>query len=686
MGPLTLYGEPRVWLEQFPEGQASEVHRDHLGLRYRGEVIRAPSWSSSWGEPLDDGVYFRIVLMTRRNAALRPRISDPRIAVCLPAIRSSQRRASSTGELAAIRETQAIFLASGDADADLIRSTLRRRQEGLEQELLGEDSVRYSQGAVVTGVDSAIDATDVAAIFAGVDPNEWFQRLAARLLNQAYPTLPVETSSLSRAITHDDVPELYRAIFNQAGGNPEVLTSLGPALGLSGHATPGEFDASNCQPFDLLRDWLIQQTEPVDWRAASHYLAHEIGLTAPLANLYLLLFVYSESPPVEIRLKSRDNVSTVNGRPLLTSRLTNDLIPLLLWDPRMVERGAQISPESEPGWEDTIQHLSYLSTNLAANIQGPDTATAEAVLAHDLESLSQELSQSHSVLAQLYQATGEPQSPELADPLERLAVIIGDASAGFSEVYRKIRGLYTDPRLVEDDISAMHRLAGMGGILPEVLELRSYLDKVEVSHSAMPDLWVDRQGLQAALSLSKLIDPAGRTWESLNQEIVSFKSSYGSAYRSHHTQFHQSLPAYQRDLDAARRHSRAVALLNTIPELAGAEGLGLGEALEQLNDGYQCPVGGEMLLLEDSPICGSCEITLEQTMPVGELNEIGSAIEAAVAIKCQKLSELLMGKIIQDADDPRLDDFIRIVQTSDLSALSNTLNQDMVDFIRRLLA
>ena len=624
--------------------------------------------------------------MTRRSANLRPRISDARIAVCLPGTRSSRRRTSSTGELAAIRETQAIYLASGDADADLIRTTLRRRQEGLEQELLGEESVRYSQGAVVTGANSTIDARDVAGIFAGGDPHEWFQRLAAQLLNQAYPVLPIDTSSLNRPLTNEDVPELHRAIFNHPGADMDVLSALGPALGFSGRATPGEFDASDCQVFDLLREWLIQQTEPVDWRAARHYLAHEIGLTAALAHLYLLLFVYSESPPVEIRLASREGVSTVNGRPLLTSRLTNDLIPLLLWDPELVEPGAQMGRESEPGWEDTIQHLSYLSTNLAANIQGPNTATAEAVLAHDLESLSRELSQCHSILAQLYQATGEPQSPELAAPLERLAVILGDTFAGFSDVYRKIRRLYTDPRLMEDDISAMHRLAEMSGILTEVLEFRSYLDKVEFSHSAMPDLWVDRQGLQAALSLSELIHPAGRTWESLNQELVNFKSNYGSAYRSHHTQFHQSLPAYQRDLDAARRHSRAVALLNTIPELAGAEGLGLGETLEQLNDGYQCPVGGEMLLLEDSPICGSCEITLEQTLPVGELNEIGSAIEAAVAIKCQKLSELLMGKIIQDADDPRLDDFIRIVQTSDLTALCNIMNRDMVDFIRRLLA
>ena len=365
--PLTSYGEPRVWVERFPQGQSSEIYCEHLGLRYRGEVIRAASWSPSWGEPLDQDVYFRIVLMSRRNANLRPRISDGRIAVCLPAATSSRRRASSSGELATIRETQAIYLASGDAEADLIRTTLRRRQEEIEQELLGEDSVRYSQGAVVTGVTSAIDATELTTIFAGVDPMEWFQRLAARLLSQAYPVLPVETSALTRAITHEDVPEVHRAIFNQPGGDRDVLPALGPALGISGHGLPGEFDPSNCRAFDLLREWFVQQPDQADWRAARHYLAHEIGLTTPLAHLYLLLFVHSESPPVEIRLASRDNLSSIDGRPLLTTRLTNDLIPLLRWDLSIAESGVQIGAESEPEWEDTLQHLSYLSTNLAVH-------------------------------------------------------------------------------------------------------------------------------------------------------------------------------------------------------------------------------------------------------------------------------------------------------------------------------
>ena len=220
-----------------------------------------------------------------------------------------------------------------------------------------------------------------------------------------------------------------------------------------------------------------------------------------------------------------------------------------------------------------------------------------------------------------------------------------------------------------------------------MLELRAYLDNVEISLSDMPDLWVDRQGLQAALSLDRLIQSAGRTWDSLTQEIAGFKSNYGAAYRLHHVKLHQDLPAYQRGLEAARRKIEVLDLVNSIPELTNPEGLGLAESLAKLEDGpAPCPVDGEGLRLEENPYCATCEITLEQILPLDALDRIDSALDSALAIKCKGLSDLLVGKIMQNTDDPDLDDLIRMVQTSDLKSLCNTMNQDMVDFISQLLA
>ena len=69
---MSIYGEPRVWLEEIPLGEPQAFTHDYLGLRYSGEVIRANSWEPVWGEPLTGELYFRIVLLLRRQGAPTP--------------------------------------------------------------------------------------------------------------------------------------------------------------------------------------------------------------------------------------------------------------------------------------------------------------------------------------------------------------------------------------------------------------------------------------------------------------------------------------------------------------------------------------------------------------------------------------------------------------------------------------
>ncbi|MDA0733947.1 MAG: hypothetical protein O2860_05115, partial [Chloroflexi bacterium] len=47
---MTTYGEPRVWLDQFPLNEPQPFAQEWHGLLYPGEIIRADSWASQWGE------------------------------------------------------------------------------------------------------------------------------------------------------------------------------------------------------------------------------------------------------------------------------------------------------------------------------------------------------------------------------------------------------------------------------------------------------------------------------------------------------------------------------------------------------------------------------------------------------------------------------------------------------------
>lgn len=79
-------------------------------------------------------------------------------------------------------------------------------------------------------------------------------------------------------------------------------------------------------------------------------------------------------------------------------------------------------------------------------------------------------------------------------------------------------------------------------------------------------------------------------------------------------------------------------------------------------------------------------MTLERSLPAGELKGISSAIDAVLGEKNRRLSNLLVDKILQGDTGEEFDEFLSIVQASDLSALSNTLSEELLVFIRRLLA
>ena len=69
----------------------------------------------------------------------------------------------------------------------------------------------------------------------------------------------------------------------------------------------------------------------------------------------------------------------------------------------------------------------------------------------------------------------------------------------------------------------------------------------------------------------------------------------------------------------------------------------------------------------------------------GELARLVAAIDGVLEDKNRRLSNLLVERVLEGNNDQRLGDFITIVQASDLSALSNTLNEDLLAFIRQLL-
>ena len=680
---MTTYGEPRVWLDEFPLGEPQPFAVDYHGLRYPGEIIRAQGWQPAWGEPLTSDVYFRIVLLLRRQGAGTPRnisIWDNRIAVCLPGAGLSRQRGRLSEEIATIRETQALYLTQRDAEVDLIRSTLRRRQEGLEQQLLAEESIRYSSGNILTGPDRPSYPGNP---FSAVDPISWFSEISGWLLSQAYPSLPVDEDSLSRPVTQEDPEALYQAIFAQSAATTGILAELGPALGLTPGDLPRVFEPSSCRVFDLIREQLSSRPGPVSWSQAHNHLAHQIGLTRPLATLYLLCYLYQERSELELGLASDHHLATVDGITLPGNRLTGDLIPHLSWDGRIADWATTIGPVTQPHWNDTLVYLSRLSPGLTTVEE--DAGPQEQALLRDIRRLAEEVGQGQGFLSLLRTQATEGEAAVTAENIiqcmTRLSAITGD---GFLEVYRSVRQVYAGYGQLEEDLHSLQRLNGLARFKDELQSAWEYLDGAAVPWD-LSDLSLQKKVVGAALSPNALLRFTHH-WTELSRRISDFKSPFASAYRSHHQSWQDLLPAYLRDMEEGRRKLRALDLLNTLSELGEATGVGLSQGLDQLVvETFHCSVLAADVELEAVPWCPSCHLSLAQELPTERLARLLSAIDGELGDKNRRLSNLVVEKILRGHVDQRVEDFLKIVLASDLHALSNTISEELVGFVRRML-
>ena len=79
-------------------------------------------------------------------------------------------------------------------------------------------------------------------------------------------------------------------------------------------------------------------------------------------------------------------------------------------------------------------------------------------------------------------------------------------------------------------------------------------------------------------------------------------------------------------------------------------------------------------------------VALGEMPPIQELENFMRDVGRALGEQNRRLSRILVDRIIHDRVDQRLEAFLKTVQASDLSALSNTLNTELALFIRRLLS
>ncbi|PKB73007.1 MAG: hypothetical protein BZY75_04090 [SAR202 cluster bacterium Io17-Chloro-G7] len=495
----------------------------------------------------------------------------------------------------------------------------------------------------------------------------------------------MDLSGQSRPIEPEAVGEVFGAVFGQREAPQYGMQELVSALGLSGGANRDDPNPV----LELVRNRISAQDGPSTWADLHRYLAHEIGLTGPLATLFLLVFLQEHRPGLALELQTGHQVALFDGRPLASGRFTPDLIPALRWDLRISGWADQIVPIAESltetGWNNALHDLRAVSPRLATADSEDAVRGQEQLLLEDLSALTQDVAQARGlggILGWKSSQDGEDLEPQQA--LDRMSEVKG---TNFSEIYRSVLDTYDDFRSWESDLVTLRELAGLARFSQDISGALEYLAGAVVPPESHPELSIDRQGLLASLSVGGLAEFRRRNWDVLMRDVAGFKGRFRDEYRSHHENIRNQLPVFLRDLESARLKLDALELLNTLAELGAPSGIELLDTIDELSPGLgPCLVARPDIMLDSSPWCESCRLSLDVHLSLDQLTRMMAAVDLALGAKNRQLSTMLVERILQGRRDERLDDLLKIVQASDLSALSNTISSELVGFIQGIIS
>lgn len=690
---LPLFGRGSVYAAGAPR-QPRAFRVAFQGLEFNGEIFATDQWDAALGRPLEGDAYFRVVMLQSRTPVPTGDIQDSRIAVCIPTrdrpLAGSRGRAA--GQLAALRETQAAYITKKDPETAFIRGYLEKQTEDLKERLVSEEGARYAGGHIES---AAVLSGPLSGYFEGPDPDAWYRRIAEELLAWAYPEPPIDSSLLSRPITPEDVARVYGAILAPDMIDPAPLEEFGPALGISKLETPGFFDPGNCRVFTRIQSELEEGQRCLVWKDVHSKLAHGLGLTGPLASLYLMAFAYHSGavgrPEIEIELEPEHRLDFVDGRPVRGRKLTWEFIPYLPWQP--VDHGqdarfarsirSRMVPTGDLSWDDALQYTSLLCQGLTETGEGAfDLAAQERELLDVLAGLAKDIEQTRMVREKLRSKASAPDEGQLVADLDLLSEVCGGRD--YEKVYDLARGLFGGPKELDRALTLLKQLLYLGNSLSEIMDMKSFLGGSE-SVAKYEELSVDRAALLEQMSLPSLLSGT-QAWQGLRARIGDYRRRYRRTYIDHHGTYQGEVSLLLHSLDECQRKLHALTLLNTIAELGEPVGAGLVQDFLDLEERIRrCDRS-----LQDTPLtsearCPGCGMALGEWPPSSELELFARQVDGALGNQNRRLSRVLVDRILHGRIDQRIRDLLEIVRASDLSALSNTLNNELVLFIRQML-
>ena len=644
-------------------GQPYPSATTYQGLLYPGEVLFSEQWGSSWGAVLRGHEFFRIVFLGTHQQVPPEDLQDSRIAVCVPST-GGRREQERKRERLVIREVRSRYgLPSPDTS------------------LLEEERQTYTSGTILThgGIDKGLKTS-----FESPLPSDWVSSLSLSLLAWTYPQLPIAVTRSPRSLGTEEAHLIFQGLIQQKT-DPEVIAAtaaFGPGLGLSTDADPSTFNPCDCSMFQILQSELVERGGVLESSHLYERLAHVHGLPHPLVTLCVLAFLHYQRPPTELHLKPGHGLQTAGGEPYPGQVVLPETVASLEFTPSLEEAATILRFAAPVSWNTLVHYFGSLDASLQPT-EEPVSYDQQSSLMTVLANLREEARITQSSLHRLARALDGELPRKTVELLERLGTL-GEARDPETAL-RAAQRLFGTPDELARAVEEYQRLGTLVSMQNTLVELRTYLVDALVPEE-LTDLDLKRQQLVALLNIPELIanTPSEATLAMLSG---GFMHDYRATYIKHHDSYHQTMASLVTDLQDTRMEAEALRRLNSIRELGDPVEEDAPDRWRRLSERLAvCPLPSDELPLDSQPTCPSCGLLLGTAAPSHEVGDAVRTLKVALREQNSRLSLRVISRILDGHRDERIDLFIKVVQTSDLSGLANVLDDQVERFLRELLA
>ena len=656
-------------------GQTQEWTVVHRGMEYPGEVIVAEKVDPQWGRRLEGPACFRVVLYTVPRRIPAGQIQDPRIAMAVPRRSLQPWRQSLGQEIESIHEARERYVTRQDADTQAVRSSMQEREISLRDELVRRQALSYAEGRIYTAQGVGLTAS---AIFAGASLSSSVDSVVGATMEQAYPTLPFEHRRLPDAVTHKNIGDIFAGVVQQ---NPDFADAsrFGPALGIATGPTPGAFDASESRVMGVIAAALGSSGGETQTRDLVQLLCRDYGLNPILATFYLLAFVRHAG--AEIGLSPGHSIELRSGDPLLSDRITSDMVAELSFTASTGEVLGTLRRRPAPVWNAVLPYASLIVEGLGLSDDSAEIEKQARRLISGLTDIGTRLKDSIDTISELATALDEEAGDALGT-LRRLQVLC--SASGFQGFRDTVVESFGGPSGLREALQLRERLERLAALAPAVVLERRYLADMTFGRRHQ-DLALQRDAAVKTMGLDGLIDSPS-LWGSIEQNIRQLRNGYSASYLSHHAGYHREAAEILRDLEPLPRQIEALERFNDVPEFEGTVDTDAPARFRDLTASIRtCVEAEDDIDLESVPVCNECHLPMDEDAPRRVAAMVIRDTSAAMREYNQRISSEGVRRILADPSREQLDTFIDMVQISEISDLANVLDADVLEFLRRFV-